>query len=324
MLYPLKFTPIYKEKIWGGQKLNTILNKDIPTDKKIGESWELSAVQDNISVVANGNLKGNTLQEIIEIFMSDMVGEKIYQKYGIEFPLLIKFIDASDILSVQVHPGDKIAKERHKAYGKNEIWYIMDTEKEAELILGFNQELDKNTFKQKLNNKELKDILHFQKIQKDEVYYIPAGRVHSIGKGTLLAEIQQTSDITYRIYDWDRTDNKGNSRELHIDLALDVIDYKKIKNLKSNYENKVNISNKVEETPFFTINKIPLDKKLNKDYNDIDSFVIYMILDGEIEITDENNNSVKATKGETILIPAELKLITLTPKTKTNLLEIYI
>jgi len=265
MLYPLKFTPIYKEKIWGGQKLNTILNKDIPTDKKIGESWELSAVQDNISVVANGNLKGNTLQEIIEIFMSDMVGEKIYQKYGIEFPLLIKFIDASDILSVQVHPGDKIAKERHKAYGKNEIWYIMDTEKEAELILGFNQELDKNTFKQKLNNKELKDILHFQKIQKDEVYYIPAGRVHSIGKGTLLAEIQQTSDITYRIYDWDRTDNKGNSRELHIDLALDVIDYKKIKNLKSNYENKVNISNKVEETPFFTINKIPLDKKLNKD-----------------------------------------------------------
>ncbi len=324
MLYPLKFNPIFKEKIWGGQKLNSFLNKNIPSNKPIGESWEISAVQDNISVVSNGYLAGNNLQELVEIYMSDLVGDKIYHQFGIEFPLLIKFIDASDILSVQVHPNDEIAKERHNAYGKNEIWYIIDAEKNAELILGFKDTIAKEEYIKHLNNKTLNNILNSVKVNKDEVYYIPAGKVHAIGKGILLAEIQQTSDITYRIYDWDRTDVNGKSRELHTDLALDVIDFQKTEKLKSEYQTKENDAVEIEKTPYFTLNKIKLNQKLERDYSKLDSFVIYMILDGEISLQDENNNKETAQKGETILIPAELKHIRIVPKPNAEILEIYI
>ena len=222
MLYPLKFHPILKKKIWGGERL---AYKSEKHEESIGESWEISAVEDNISVVSNGILADNDLQELIEVYMGDLVGDHIYEKFGIEFPLLIKYIDANDDLSIQVHPDDKTAKERHNAYGKTEMWYIVDAEKDASLVLGFNHEIDKATYLQALHHNKLMDLLNVQKVKKGESFFIPAGLVHAIGKGCLIAEIQQTSDITYRIYDYNRKDANGNTRELHTDLATDVIDY---------------------------------------------------------------------------------------------------
>jgi len=224
-LYPIKFQPILKDKIWGGPRLKDILNKSTESDK-CGESWEISSVQGNLSIVRNGFLTGNNLQELIEVYMGDLVGDKIYSLFGIEFPLLIKFIDANDILSVQVHPDDELARVRHDAYGKTEMWYIIDAEENAELIAGFNRDLNRETYIRHLQGKTLKEILNFEKVRKGDVFFTPAGRVHAVGAGILLAEIQQTSDITYRIYDWERVDDKGNPRELHTELALDALDFK--------------------------------------------------------------------------------------------------
>src|SRR3972149_1007896 len=196
-LYPLKFKPIFKDKIWGGDKIKTLLNKDFSPLPNCGESWEISGVQDEISVVSNGFLIGNNLQELIEIYMGDLVGDQVYQKYGIEFPLLIKFIDAHDDLSIQVHPNDKLAMQRHNAYGKTEMWYIIDADRGAKLISGFNTEVTKDAYIKHLENNTLNLILNYEEVKAGDVFFMPAGRVHAIGKGILLTEIQQTSDITY-------------------------------------------------------------------------------------------------------------------------------
>jgi len=238
-LYPLKFKPLLKERIWGGDKLKTILGKQGKC-ATCGESWEISAVEKNVSVVENGFLKNNNLQEIIEIYMGDLVGDKIFDKFGLEFPLLIKFIDANDDLSIQVHPNDKLAHERHQSNGKTEMWYVMDANKDSALISGFNKQISTEEYVNHLNGKTLKDILNRQPVKQGDVFFIPAGRVHAIGAGILLAEIQQTSDITYRIYDWDRVDANGKHRELHTDLALDAINYKYSEDVKTAYENKLN------------------------------------------------------------------------------------
>ena len=187
-LYPLKFTSIPKEKIWGGNRLNTILNKDFNSTEKIGESWELSALEGDVSVVKNGFLEGNDLEELIEIYMGDLVGDKVYEQFGVEFPLLIKFIDANDDLSIQVHPDNEFALEKHKAYGKTEMWYIIDVEKDSELLIGFNRSMDKNLFLDSIQNGNLSQILNREKIKPNSCYFLPAGRIHTIGKGVLLAE----------------------------------------------------------------------------------------------------------------------------------------
>ena len=224
-LYPLKFTPIAKETIWGGNKLQQELNKDFSSERKIGESWEISGVTNDISVVANGELKGKNLSELIQEYAEQLLGKKNVQKFGSEFPLLIKFIDANDVLSIQVHPDDELAKERHNSFGKTEMWYVLGAEKESNLIVGFNQEVDQNLYQKKLKEGKLEEILNLEKVEKGSTYFIPAGRVHAIGKGILVAEIQQTSDVTYRIYDYNRKDDQGNTRELHTEWALDAIDY---------------------------------------------------------------------------------------------------
>lgn len=232
-LYPLKFNPILKDKIWGGSKLKTVLNKDFSPLPNAGESWEISGVEGDVSVVSNGFLEGNNLEELIEIYMGDLVGDHVYENFGIEFPLLIKFIDANDVLSIQVHPDDVLSKERHNAFGKTEMWYVIEADKGSELIVGFNQKVDKDTYIKKLEEGRLEEILNNEPVAKGSCFFIPAGRVHAIGKGILLAEIQQTSDVTYRIYDFNRTDDKGTPRELHTELAVDAIDYsfeKKIQN----------------------------------------------------------------------------------------------
>jgi len=320
MLYPLKFTPIYKEKIWGGQKLHTILNKDIPTDKKIGESWEISAVENNISIVENGFLQGNDLQELAEIYMGDLLGDKVYEKFGIEFPILVKFIDANDDLSIQVHPDDALAKERHLAYGKNEMWYIMHAEKDAGLYFGFTSGINKSNYLE-INN--IKDYIYKENIEPNNLYEIFAGRVHAIGKGVLLAEIQQTSDITYRIYDWDRTDENGQSRELHKELALDAIHFGLEPIQPITYSRKNDEVNEIYRTAYFSTNYLHLSKNLIREYAELDSFVILMALDGNGTITDENNYQITIKKGETVLIPAELNIINI-ETSNLELLEIFI
>ncbi|GAB7088422.1 type I phosphomannose isomerase catalytic subunit [Marinifilum fragile] len=323
-LYPLKFQPILKDKIWGGNKLKTVLNKDFAPLPNAGESWEISGVEGDISVVSNGNLTGNNLEELIEIYMGDLVGDKVYDQFGMEFPLLIKFIDANDVLSIQVHPDDELSKERHNAFGKTEMWYVIEADKGSELIVGFNQEVDKAKYVAKLEEGKLEEILNNEPVKKGSCFFIPAGRVHAIGKGILLAEIQQTSDVTYRMYDWNRTDDQGNPRELHTELAVDAIDYSFEKKYRTDYETEINKTTELVRCPYFTTNTLEFDKQIEKDYSQLDSFVIYMCLDGNFTIESEDGITTEVTKGETILIPAALENVILFPKGKTEILEVYI
>lgn len=323
-LYPIKFTPIAKETIWGGDKLKNILSKDFPSDKKIGESWEISGVKNDISLVANGCLKGKSLNDMILEFGGRLLGDKVYQSFGQEFPLLIKFIDANDALSIQVHPDDQMAKERHNSFGKTEMWYVLDAEKDASLIVGFNQKVDKQVYQQKLDEGKLEDILNAEEVKNGSCYFIPAGRVHAIGKGILLAEIQQTSDITYRMYDWNRLDKMGNSRELHTEQAIDAIEFTQEKKYATSYVTEINKSSNLATCDYFTTNRLAFDKELNQNYSALDSFVIYICLDGEFEINYKGQEKTRVKKGESILIPSELSEITLIPFGQAECLEVYI
>ncbi len=322
-LYPLSFHPIYKTKIWGNERFRKVLGKDTGNLKKTGESWEISGVQEEISVVRNGFLAGNDLQELIEVYMGDLVGDKVYEKYGIEFPILVKFIDADDILSVQVHPDDALAKKRHNAYGKAEMWYVMQAEPGAEIIVGFNRDVTREEYVRHLENKTLREILNSEKVAPGDVYYLPPGRVHAIGAGILVAEISQTSDITYRIYDWDRVDEHGKGRELHTDLALDAIDYKAYPEYKTPYTDRLNEPVPLVNSPHFTTQLLHFDRPLERDHYELDSFVVYIGLEGETVIEHENGEET-LRKGETLLVPAVLKDIRLVPSGKCRALEVYV
>ncbi len=324
MLYPLKFHPIYKPKLWGGQKIAEKLNKEnIPPH--CGESWEISGVSDNLSIVSNGFLAGNSIQEILEVYMADLVGKANYEKFGNEFPLLIKYIDASQQLSVQVHPMDELAKKRHHAYGKTEMWYVIEAEQDSTIITGFNRELSKHDFVEHLNNNQVTDLLNIEtNIQRGDVFYIPAGRIHSIGKGVLLAEIQQTSDITYRIFDWNRKDLDGNPRELHWELAIDAINFEHFSSYKTPYDKNTNTANKVINSPYFTTNYLPFNKPVERSFFEEDSFVIYMAVSGNFTI-EYDKKEITVLHGETILIPAEITDFKLIPLDSiVEVLEIYI
>lgn len=323
-LYPLKFSPIYKDKIWGGNKIKTVLNKDFGDLPNCGESWELSGVEDNVSVVSNGYLAGNSLEELIEVYMGDLVGDSVFENFGVEFPLLIKFIDANDDLSIQVHPDDELSKKRHNAFGKTEMWYVIQADPGAQLQAGFNQQVDADIYLEKLEKNKLTDILNFEEVTAGDVYFIPAGRVHAIGKGILLAEIQQTSDVTYRIYDYDRRDKDGNPRELHTDLALDAIDFTIFPEYKTSYQAKTNESVELVKCKYFTTNVLEVDKAVEKEYNELDSFVIFICLDGDVAIeTETGTENIK--KGETMLIPAVIESVMIKPlASSAKLLEVYI
>ncbi|MGM0619839.1 MAG: type I phosphomannose isomerase catalytic subunit [Bacteroidota bacterium] len=323
-LYPLKFKPILLEKIWGGNRLKELLNKDIDNLPNCGESWEITSVEGKISEVSNGYLQGNNLQELIEVYMGDLVGDKIYKKFGIEFPLLIKFIDAQADLSIQVHPNDELSKKRHNAYGKTEMWYVVNAEDGSLINSGFNQPVTREKYLEYLESGKLTDLLCYEKVTPGDVFFIPAGRVHAIGKGILLAEIQQTSDVTYRIYDYDRKDENGNKRELHTDLALDAIDFSYQDEYKTKYKAEKNRSSEIVSCDYFTTNILDFSEKLEKDYHHFDSFVVYMTLEGQFNIEYEGGNE-KVSKGETVLLPASLESVRLKPVTKSaKILEIYI
>jgi mannose-6-phosphate isomerase len=305
--YALKFKPILKQKIWGGNKLVNILHKE-SKDKNIGESWEISGVEDNVSIVANGKLKGVSLKELVQKYKGSLVGDKNYQTFNDKFPLLIKFIDASQDLSVQVHPNNELAKKRHNSFGKTEMWYIMEAEANSNLVLGFSKSITSEEYKELLKKKSITSVLNLEKVKKGDAFFIETGTVHAIGAGVVLAEIQQTSDITYRIYDWDRVDDQGKSRELHTDLAIDAINFSKEIDAKQKYGDSLNELNSLVSCPYFRTNFIPVKGNLVLDYTKTDSFVIFMCVEGFATII-INNNSETINYGETILIPANTNMV---------------
>jgi len=323
-LYPLKFKPIYKERVWGGNKLSKVINREIPNDKVIGESWELSSVKGDLSVITNGFLKGNNIQEVIEIYMGDVVGEKVYEKFGIEFPLLFKLIDSAERLSVQVHPNDETALKRHNAYGKTEMWYVVNADENAPIYVGFNKALDVEEFSARAKNGTLTDVMNVEKACKDDVFFLPAGRIHAIGEGLLIAEIQQTSDITYRIYDWGRENNPKTAREMHTELAQDVIDYSSHDTYKTNYSKQKDAINELATCEYFTTNFMHLTKAKERNYVNIDSFVVYMCTEGSAKL-EYNSTEETISKGETVLIPAAIDSINIVPENgNVKLLEVYV
>ena len=297
--------------MWGGNKLETVLNKSI-SESNIGESWEISAVSGDENVVSQGGLKGKTLPELIREYKEILIGDTVFQRFGEEFPLLIKFIDTAKPLSVQLHPNDGYAKTHHDSFGKNEMWYIIQADDDAEIIVGFDRKTDKESFIASLKDKSILQLLNTERAKKGDVFHIPTGRIHAIGAGVLLAEIQQTSDVTYRVHDYDRVDAQtGTKRELHIDKAIDVIDFKieeaGYKTVYSSYENE---SNELIHTPYFNTNFIPLRGSLIKDYSNTDSFVIFICVEGTSKLLWEGD-SFQLNKGETLLLPASIDHITL-------------
>ena len=321
-LYPLKFTPVLKDKIWGGSKLKNLFGKAAETDK-LGESWELSGYEGDESVVTNGFLEGNTLPELIEIYMGELVGDKIFDEYGLSFPLLFKLIDANENLSIQVHPGDEVAAERHNSYGKTEMWYVIDADPGAELIIGFTNDCTRDEYLDALEADEVESLLQKVPVKKGDVFFIPAGLVHAIGKGVVVAEIQQSSDITYRIYDYKRTDDAGNERELHTEQALDVINFKASKEPKTNYTAALNEITPLVNCEYFTTNMLRINEAITRHYAAMDTFVVYMCLEGNL-VLEYDGEKTYVSKGDTVLIPASVDELGLIPDSEVTLLEVYV
>ncbi len=321
-LYPLKFTPIVKEKIWGGHKLETVLHKDLGSLSNGGESWELSSVAGDVSVVANGTLKGTSLTELLARFKGELMGQKIYERFGDTFPLLIKFIDANDDLSVQVHPDDAMAKSRHNSFGKTEMWYVMAADKGAKLISGFSKIIDKSEYKPLLSQGKFLDVLAQHVVKPGDVLFMPAGRIHAIGRGVLVAEIQQTSDVTYRVYDYDRRDDAGKTRDLHVEEALDAIHFNDADSGMVAYKNAVGEAVKLVDCPYFCTSMVGVDGAVTRTFA-ADSFHLYMCVEGACEIV-TGEGSVSMVMGETVLLPASLKQATLKSTTPAKLLEVYV
>ena len=323
LLYPMKLKPIFKDKIWGGNKIKTHLGYDYGALANCGELWSLSGVEGNETEIENGFLAENNLNEVLEIYMGDLIGERNYERFGNEFPILIKVIDANDNLSVQVHPDDVLAQERGLGNGKTEMWYVMDADEGAELIDGFAKDITPEYYQKALDADKILNCMNIEKAQKGDVFFIPAGRVHALGKGLLIAEIQQTSDTTYRIFDYNRTDSQGNPRELHIQEALAAIDFGVTTNAKTHYEYKKNTTLKLVECPYFTTNMIAFDQPLKKDFTSLDSFVVYFCVEGICAIRCLDA-IVPMRAGECVLIPAIADKVEIFPEKDCKVMEIYI
>lgn len=318
IVYPLQFEPILKDRIWGGEKLKTILNK--PIESKItGESWELSTVEGDVSVIANGELKGKSLTDVIDLAPNEILGTEVHKRFGNQFPLLFKYLDAREDLSIQVHPNDELAKKRHNSFGKTEMWYILQADTDSKIIVGFKEKSNANEYVEHLKNKTLLSLLDDVKVKEGDVFFLETGTVHAIGAGLLVAEIQQTSDITYRIYDFDRVDAQGNTRELHVDLALEAINYDKVEAYRA-YKKDENVSNTIVNCPYFTTNFIPLEDVITVSKTG-NSFTVYMCIDGEFEL-EFDMNIYTYKKGDTVLIPAAMDYYVISGK--ASILEIYI
>lgn len=323
MLYPLTFKPILKSVIWGGSQICPF--KGItPTEESVGESWELSHVDDNFSVVAEGELANKSLDELIKEYGKELVGGKVMERFGSRFPLLIKFIDARDNLSIQVHPDDELAKVRHNSFGKTEMWYVIKADKGASLYSGFSQQIDKEEYVKRVGNNTIMDVLKKYDVSEGDVFFLPAGRVHAIGAGCFIAEIQQTSNITYRIYDYNRKDKNGNTRELHTELAKDAIDYTLYPDYRTHYKAHTNATVNLADCKYFTTNLIELDTVMVRDFEELDSFVVYICMEGSATLRDSNGYEIRIHQGQTALIPANNKTVAIIPAPKAKFLEAYI
>ena len=322
-LYPLKFLPLFKNVIWGGNRLKDYgFNYDpLPN---CGELWALSSVEGRESVIANGFLAGNTLNEAIEIYMGDLVGDRIFNRYGTEFPLLVKLIDAARDLSIQVHPDDELAQRRGMPQGKTEMWYVMEAAPGATLISGFRRDTTPEEYTTALQSGHLTDLLHSEQPEPGDVYFIPAGRVHALGKGLLVAEIQQTSDCTYRIYDYDRLDKDGHKRQLHTAEAMDAIDFGGIQgHAHTHYHAHTNESTTIAACPYFDTRIIPLDTPIRKNLEEHDSFVVYLCVDG-IAAVKSMGTIAPMHAGECVLVPAAADSVELFCEGMATLLEVTI
>lgn len=323
-MYPLKFEPVLKQTLWGGDKIIPFKHLN-ETLANVGESWEVSAVEGSESVVANGADKGLTLPEMVRKYKEELVGEANYARFGNKFPLLIKFIDAKQDLSIQVHPGDDLAKKRHNSFGKNEMWYVVSADKGAKLISGFAEQITPKEYKERVYNGTFADVLQTSDVAAGDVFYVPAGRVHGIGAGAFVAEIQQTSDITYRIFDYNRKDKDGKTRELHTSQAIDAINFADVQDdFRTNYERVQNEPVEMVASPYFTTSIYDMTEEIACDYSELDSFVILICVEGACRITDNEKNELTVQAGETILLPATTQEVTIVPDGNVKLLETYV
>ncbi len=323
-MYPFKFEPLLKQTLWGGDKIIPYkhLNDKV---ERVGESWEISGVENSESVVAEGPDKGLTLTQLVRRHREELVGEDNYRNFGEKFPLLIKFIDAKQDLSIQVHPTDELAKKRHNSFGKTEMWYVIDADKGAKLRSGFSKELDPKEYKEMVRDNTITDALQEYEIKAGDVFFLPAGRVHSIGAGSFIAEIQQTSDITYRIYDFNRKDANGQTRELHTDLAKDAIDYEVLNDYRTAYDCVKDEPVELVACPYFTTSLYDLTEEVTCDYAELDSFVIYICVEGSCAIKDNEGNELTLNAGETILLPAITEEVTIIPNQEgVKIIETYV
>ena len=323
MLYPFIFQPILKKIIWGGSDICPF--KGItPVQEGIGESWELSHVDGNFSVVAEGELAGKSLDELIQTYGKQLVGGQVMERFGTRFPLLIKFIDARDNLSIQVHPNDELAKARHNSFGKTEMWYVIKAAPGAALYSGFSKQIDADEYVERVKNNTFMDVLQRYDVAEGDVFFLPAGRVHAIGAGCFIAEIQQTSNITYRIYDYNRKDANGNTRELHTELAKDAIDYTLYPDYRTHYKAHTNATIELAACKYFTTNLLNIDVTMTRDFSELDSFVVYICMGGSATLQDNKGNKLQIHQGQTVLIPADTMSVTLIPTPSAKFMETYI
>jgi mannose-6-phosphate isomerase len=322
-LYPIRFRPVLKETMWGGNALKERFRKKAAAGALIGESWEITGMTGDSSMVANGYLKGNTLEEIAEVYMDELLGESVYDRFGIEFPLLIKIIDANDRLSIQVHPDDRLAEERHHAWGKTEMWYVIDAKPGAVIYSGFRKKITKEEYLERLAAKTLGEVINATPVRAGDAFFIPAGMVHAIGEGVLLAEIQQTSDVTYRIFDWDRTDASGQPREMHTSLALDAINFNLDSSNLIRKEPELNKTVLLAQSQYFNTSVIRFDSPIIKDYSLTDSFIIYICTES-MAVIECFGHREELRAGETLLIPASAESVIIIPQGTATLLEVFV
>lgn len=323
-LYPLKFIPLFKDKIWGGNKIKDIIGIDYSPLKNCGELWVLSGIDGDETLVANGFLAEAPISEVIDMYMDELLGEKNYENFGEKFPLLIKIIDARENLSVQVHPDDIYAKRMGLGNGKSEMWYVLQSDENGRIISGFNKKLTKTEIINRIRDNNIGEVLNSELTEKGDLFYIPAGRIHAIGSGVLLAEIQQSSDTTYRVYDWDRKDDSGKARELHIPEAIDNLDLSYIgETAKSGYDYALNKTVNLVKSPYFITNIIHTTQCITKDYSQLDSFIVYLCVEGNGFINSLGHR-VPIKEGEAMLIPAIAEECTIEPNNIIKILETYI
>ena len=317
----LKFKPLLKSTLWGGEKIIPFKHLD-STQLQVGESWEISGVAGNETIVSEGEYAGKTLNEVVAIMRDRLLGADNYRRFGNEFPLLIKFIDACKDLSIQVHPNDETARRQGKPRGKTEMWYVLASDKGSHLYNGLKKKITPEEYKRMVEDDTICDALARYEVNEGDVFFIPAGRIHSIGKGCFVAEIQETSDVTYRIYDFKRVDSNGNYRELHTQEAAESINFEVEDDYRTHYTPMKNQGVQVVQCPHFTTAVYDIDEPMTIDYSELDSFVILIGVRGEGSVIDDMGQATSLRAGETLLLPATTREIRVEGDVK--FLETYI